>query len=108
MNDYSDLHKILSTKMKGNDLEIEEEPYSGNPIIACPLDHDLKDELHDYLLNFDGGAFRFDDEFIKEQKDTLIDLGIDPALLCLEDWISIKVPYMPFEHFVYLPKGWLV
>lgn len=106
--DYSDLHKILSAKMKGHDIEIEEEPYNGKPIIACPLDHDLKDELHDYLLNFTFDCYRFGKEIIEQDEERLLQMGLDPILLRLEDWINVKVPYLPFEHFVYLPKGWLV
>ena len=107
-NDYSDLHRVISSKFEGHELKLETEFYSGKPIVLCPLEYDLKDELHDYLLNFSGEGFVFDYDYMKETEGFLIDKGLDPILLRLEDWIRIKVPYSPFEHFVYLPKGWLV
>lgn len=62
-------------------------------------DGDLIDSLHGYL---DLG-WKYPDMFTEQEIQELKDAGYD---LNPENWAAVVCIYLPFIHFIYLPKGW--
>ena len=65
------------------------------------IDKDSNDALFDFLLL----SKNHPDWFTQEEKQELINLGYD---LNLDNYVRVICPYLPFEHFIYLPDNWII
>lgn len=121
MIDLSDLHKIHVFDVPNPDgtIHYEEVKYTGVIFASRPealstiVDEceglRLEDYLHDYLLNFTRGLeLIFNSERAELEKQRLLDLKVNEDWLNPENWINVRVSYLPFEHYLYIKEGWMI
>lgn len=116
--DYSDIHSVDLSTDKDGKLDIVEIPYTGivdllsKPVILGNVvahGETVGDYLHDYLMCYDRKvAFIYEDNYVEEARQELLGLGVEKEWLDPDNWIELKVTYLPFLHFIYRPKGWIV
>jgi len=82
-----------------NDTELIKTPYDINPTWKDRTD--ILDTLFDYLLLSENHL----DWFTEEEKLEISNNGYD---LNLENYLRVECPYLPFEHFIYLPDNWII